>query len=198
MLPTIIRKHLSLALVFGALVVLAACAGPAGRVSVLQSDTVGIRPGSTFAWKPDATPGQGDPRVDNDIIRGRVENAIVSALTARGYRQADPSTADLLVSYHIGLRDRTDTQVATTGGRPPVVCGVRGCFHGFGWGMYGPPMDIDVRTINYVEGTMMLDLTDRQTGKLAWRSTSQRRVDQGDAAQATVNAIVADMVRSLP
>lgn len=201
MLANIARRQLSIALVAGALTLtLAACESPGGRVSVLQGDTVSVRAGSTFAWMPGATPGQGDPRVDNDIVRGRIQNAVNSALTAKGYREADASTADLLVSYHIGLQNRTDTQVSTFGGMGPggVACGIRGCIGGYGWGMYGAPMDVDVRHISYAEGTMMLDLTDRATGKLAWRATSQRRVDHGDSAQATVNAIVADMVKSLP
>jgi len=202
MLTQLARRQVSLALLSGALTLtLAACESPGGRVSVLQGDTVSVRPGSTFAWAPGATPGQGDPRIDNDIIRGRIQNAVNSALTAKGYRQADAATADLLVSYHIGLQNRTDTQVSSFGGGMgpgPVACGIRGCVGGFGWGMYGAPMDVDVRNINYVEGTMMLDLTDRATGKLAWRATSQRRLDHADAEQATVNAIVADMVKSLP
>lgn len=195
------RRQFSLALLSGAVALtLAACESPGGRVSVLQGDTVSVRPGSTFAWKPGVTPGQGDPRVDNDIVRGRIQNAVNSALTAKGYREADASTADLLVSYHISLQNRTDTQVSTFGGMGPggAACGIRGCIGGFGWGMYGAPMDVDVRNINYVEGTIMLDLTDRASGKLAWRATSQRRVDHGDAEQATVNAIIADMVKSLP
>lgn len=199
MLGKVTRRHVSLAALSAAFA-LAACESPGGRVSVLQGDTVSVRAGSTFAWKPGGSPGQGDPRIDNDIIRGRIENAVNSALIAKGYRQADPSTADLLVSYHIGLQNRTDTQVTTMGGMRPggVACGVRGCIGGYGWGMYGAPMDVDVRNINYVEGTMMLNLTDRQSGQLAWRATSQRRLDHSDADQASVNAIVTDMVRSLP
>jgi hypothetical protein len=192
-------KHLSFAVVAASLA-LAGCAGPGGNVSVMQSDAVSVRPGSTFAWAPGARPGQGDPRIDNDIVQGRIQNAIVSALTAKGYQQvSDPASADLLVTFHIGLQNRTDTRVDTFGGGPPpVACGIRGCIGGFGWGMYGAPMNVDVRNINYVEGTMMLDLIDRPSNKLAWRATSQRRLDHGDADPATVNAIVADMVRSLP
>jgi hypothetical protein len=178
---------------------LAACESPGGKVSVLQGDTVAVAPGSTYAWAPDAQPGSGDPRIDNDIIRGRIKNAVDSALAAKGYRQADASSATLLVKYHIGLQNRTDTQVDTFGGAAPAVAfGIRGCIGGYGWGMYGAPMDIDVRNVNYVEGTMMLDLVDRASGKLAWRATSQKRVDAKDADQANINAVVADMVKSLP
>ena len=127
--------------------------------------------------------------------------AVEGALAGRGYRQvSDPSSANLLVQYHIGLQNRTETRVDTFGAPigGPVACGVRGCIGGFGWGMYGPPMDVDVRNINYVEGTVMLDLIDKASGKLAWRATSQKRLDQSDADQAGVNAIFADMVKTLP
>lgn len=195
-MPSIAAKHLSpIAIAVG--LTLSACESPGGDVSVLRSDTVSVRPGSTFAWAPGATPGQGDPRVDNDIVQGRIQNAVVSALTAKGYQQGEPASADLLVSFHVGLQNRTETRVNSFG-PPPVACGMRGCMGGYGWGMYGPPTNLDVQNLNYVEGTMMLDLTDRLSGKLAWRATSQRRVDQGDSDQAVLNAIVADMVRTLP
>jgi len=178
---------------------LAACESPGGKVSVLQGDTVAVVPGSTYAWAPEGQPGSGDPRIDNDIIRGRIKNAVDSALAAKGYRQAESSAAALLVKYHVGLQNRTETQVDTFGRPAPVVaCGIRGCIGGYGWGMYGAPMDVDVRHVDYVEGAMMLDLVDRASGKLAWRATSQKRVDAEDADQANLNAMVADMVKSLP
>ena len=182
-------------------ITLAACESPGGKVSVLQSDAVGVAAGSTYAWSPSAQPGSGDPRVDNDIIQARIKAGVDAALQSKGYRPADPSTATLLVQYHIGLQNKQDTSVDTFGGGmgpAGVACGIRGCIGGFGWGMYGPPMDIDVRHTDYVEGTVMLDLIDRASGKLAWRATSTKRLDQKDADQAGVNAIFADMVKTLP
>lgn len=180
---------------------LTACETPGGNVSVLKSSTVAVAPGSTWAWAPGAQPGSGDKRIDNDIIQGRVKAAVEGALAGRGYRQvSDQSSANLLVQYHIGLQNRTETRVDTFGGPMggPAACGIRGCIGGFGWGMYGPPMDVDVRNINYVEGTVMLDLIDRASGKLARRATSQKRLDESDADQSGVNAIFADMVKTLP
>lgn len=177
---------------------LTACQGPGGRVSVLEGDTVRVAPGSTYAWAPDAQPGSGDPRIDNDIVQGRIKTAVDTALQGRGFTLADPASATLLVQFHIGLQNRTETQVSSFGPSPAAACGVRGCIGGFGWGMYGAPRDFDVRTINYTEGMLMLDLIDRASGKLAWRATSQRRMDNRDADQARANAIVADMVKSLP
>lgn len=193
----------SLALATGltaASLILAACESPGGKVSVLTSDTTAVRAGSTWAWAPGAQPGSGDQRIDNDIIQGRIKTAVEGALAAKGYRQvADPGAANLIVQYHIGLANKSETRVDSYGApAPAMACGLRGCIGGYGWGMYGAPRDVDVRNIDYVEGTMMLDLIDRASGKLAWRATSQKRLDQNDVDQAGVSAIVTDMVKSLP
>jgi hypothetical protein len=178
-------------------VLIASCAGSGGRVSVLQGDTA-IAPGAPVAWAPLAQNElkNGDPRIDNDIIRRRIRTGVEQALAARGHRFVqDPNDAKYLVSYHIGLQDRQNLRIDTMGPPRSVACGWRGCVSGFGWGMYGAPRD--VRTINYVEGTLMLDLTARSSGELAWRATSQRRLDQGDDSQERIDATLLDMTRSL-
>lgn len=175
---------------------LANCAGPAGQVSVLQGDAA-IVAGSPVAWAPLAQNElqNNDPRIDNDIIRERIRRAAENALIGRGYNFVqDPNDARYLVSYHIGLQERQDLRVDS--GPGGVACGWRGCVSGFGWGMYGPPRN--VRTINYTEGTLILDLTERASGQLAWRATSQRRVDERAGTQAALNAALVDMTRSLP
>ena len=200
MSPRFLQHGLMAAMAVSAILSLAACESPGGKVTVLTADAAAIQPGATYAWAPSGQPGSGDPRIDNDIIRDRIRAAVDTNLAAKGFRQTDPGRAQLLVQYHIGLQNRTETQVDTFGAMPAggVACGRRGCVGGYGWGLYGAPMDVDVRNINYVEGTVMLDLVDRNSGKLAWRATSQKRLDDKDADQAKVNAVVADMVKSLP
>ncbi|MGH6950710.1 MAG: DUF4136 domain-containing protein [Vitreimonas sp.] len=177
-------------------IVLASCTGPAGRVNVLQGDAA-IVAGSTVAWSPleQNELQNGDPRIDNDIIRQRIRAGVENALISRGFSFVqDPNAARYLVSYHIGLEDRQDLRVDS----PPrsAVCGWRGCVSGFGWGMYGPPAS--VRTVDYTAGTLILDLTDRASGQLAWRATSQRRVDERAGTPERINAALTDMTRSLP
>jgi hypothetical protein len=179
-------------------VALAACTGPAGDVDVLQGERA-IAPGAGLAWAPvpQDEMQNGDPRIDNDIIRQRVRNAVETALAARGHRFVqDPRDARYIVSYHVGLQNRQDYRIDTMAPPSGAVCGWRGCVGGFGWGMYGAPRGI--RSVDYVEGVMILDLVDRSSGRLAWRATSQRRVDEGDGSQERLNAAVADMVRTLP
>ncbi|MBO9709531.1 MAG: DUF4136 domain-containing protein [Caulobacter sp.] len=199
MLQSILIKSLVAATAIAACLSMTGCESPGGKVSVLQGSAP-IAPGSTYAWAPVKNPGSGDPRVDNDIVRERIRIAVDTNLAAKGYRQvSDPRQAQLVVAYHIGLQNRTDYS-ATSMGAPGggVACGPRGCIGGYGWGMYGAPMDVDVRSINYTEGALMLDLVDAASGKLAWRATSQKRVDAKDTAQDAINAVVADMTKTLP
>lgn len=190
------RPRLAASLYGMAALALAGCETPAGHVSVLQSSSAAPAPGSTYAWAPvrPDTQANADRRLANDIIQDRLRLAVDTALAAKGFRQtSDHASAQLLVSYHVGLENRTETRVDTFGGG--AVCGFRGCVGG--WGLYGPPQ-VDVRNIDYVQGTLILDLIDRASGKLAWRATSDKRVDSSDATQAGMNAILADMTRSLP
>lgn len=179
--------------VFGALMsaalVLSACE-TAPDVSILQSATASITPGATYAWAPIAqSGGKGDPRIDNDIIRERIRSAINTNLGAKGFQLvSDPAAAQLLVAYYIGIQPGTDYRVNTYGPS----------YYGYGWGMYGAPTDVDVRAVNYVEGTLILDLKDRSSGQLAWRATSTKRINEGDGAQARIDALVANMVKALP
>ena len=192
-------RALLLAVVAGAAsVAITACESPAGNVSVLQSSSVGVSPGSTYAWAPisEQARAAADPRVANDIIQERLRTAVEGAMGARGFRRVDDGAqAQLLVSFHVGLQARPETQVNTWGGGGRGACGFRGCVGG--WGFYGPPQ-VDVRNINYTQGTLILDLTDRASGKLAWRASSDKRVDSSDATQEGLNAILLDMTKTLP
>ncbi len=195
---TRLAARIGLAAVALSALTLTGCETPAGKVDVLQSSATSVVAGSTYAWAPVTSPTQRatDPRVANDIINQRIISAVDGALAAKGYRRvSSPGQATLLVSYYVGLEARSDIQSNNMGPPPAAACGFRGCVAG--WGFYGAPM-MDVETINYTQGTMILDLVDRASGQLAWRATSQRRVDSADADQAALNAVAADMLKTLP
>lgn len=182
--------------VVGAALLLSGCETPGGKVSVLASDSVALTPGATYAWAPHPAGSSTDPRLANDIIDQRIHNAIDQALAAKGYRRvASPASAQLQVAYYAALQDRQETEVDSWGGNAGTMCGIRGCISG--WGLYGAPQ-VDVRNIDYTQGTLMIDITDRTSGRLAWRATSDKRVDASDASQASINAIVMDMTKALP
>jgi len=179
-----------------ATLVTAGCASQAARVTVLTSDPTALIPGSTYVWAPQPAGATMDPRLANDVMNQRLRTAVDQALAAKGYRQvSDPAGAALQVAYFAVLQDQQAMAVDRWGGSSGPGCGLRGCIDG--WGMYGPPMG-NVSSINYTQGALIVDITDLKTGRLAWRATSEKRVDHADATQAGLNSIVTELTRDLP
>jgi hypothetical protein len=165
-------------------------AGPAGKVAVITASPAAVTPGSTYAWAPFNTAL--DPRVANDIMQARMRAAVDASLAAKGFVRVDhPAMADLVVSYRMGVQDQV--QARTTPAYPQTFCGFRGCVTAYT--RYGAPaVEID----RFMEGTLVVDLVDTDSGRLVWRAASKKRVTQKDASQARLNAVVADMTRTLP
>ena len=186
------------ALAGGLCLILAGCRSPAGELSVTAPASAALTPGAVYAWAPIPARAPGhDLDIGSAALGAKIKAAVDASLAAKGYRQtADPGNAALLVVYYVGLRVQAATRVAPNeGSSNNIVCHMNACPNA--WGLYGPP-PADRRIVNDVQGDLVLVITDRTTGKLAWRAASRRRVTQADAAQESVNALVADMTRSLP
>lgn len=179
-------RIIAFGLILVAAPLLNACTSSGRNVSVMTSDVVAVQPGSTFAWAPSPVTSNQDPRVANDIIDQRLRLAVEQALAAKGFRRVtDPASATLTVAYFVAVRDRQETHVDALGDT------------GFRWTFYGPPQ-FDAHTTNITEGGLIIDLTDRASGRLAWRAATRKRVHPGDGAQEALNATVRDLTASLP
>lgn len=176
---------------------LAAClaASPAtpafAKTVVMDAGSSALTAGSSFAWAATST-AMVDPAstgLANEITGQRLQASIVNALSGHGYRQrAAASEADLVVSYHVAVGRKQDVRVNDTSYR---ACGPRRCWTGW----TGSP---SVSTYEYTQGTLVIDLVDRRSGRLVWRATSEKRVDADDLTQAKLDSIVARMMKSLP
>jgi len=165
-------------------------AGPAGKVLVLESTPAAVAPGSTWAWAP--TTSSADPRVTNDIMQGRMHAAVETALAGKGLRRTGPAQARYFVSYHVAVNDKVEAKVDSHS-YPVSACGIRGCVRGYA--AYGPAT---VSMKEYQEGTLVLSVFDGRSGQLVWRAASRKRVSSKDVTQAKLNAVVADMTKTLP
>lgn len=168
----------------------AAEAGPAGKVVVMESASA-ITPGASWAWAPFTTTSP-DPRVANDIMQERMHVAVEAAMANHGLRRASRADARYLVSYHIAVANKVDAKVRNNGYQTGVACGFRGCVRGYAYA--APTVDIKP----YAEGTLVIDIVERDTGRLVWRAASKKKVTEKDATQANLNAVVADMTKTLP
>lgn len=167
-----------------AIVAPAAQAGPAGKVVVMAS-VAPVVPGSTWAWAPFTTSSP-DPRVANEIVQERVMVAVEAAMGGHGLRRASRTDARYLVTYHVAVANKLKVDSTPSMGR---ACGIRGCI-----AVGGSSIDVQ----QYAEGTLIIDITERDTGRLVWRAASKKKVTEKDVTQAKINAVVADMTKSLP
>ncbi len=156
-------------------------------VSVDYSPDWQFQPSSSFAWMPRETRGS-DPLVENDLLDQRVRRAVTEQLRARGLVEASIESADLLVTYHVGLQDKVDINTFRSS------FGYYPCWHCVGWG-YGT----EVWVTEYTQNTLVIDLVSAETRKLVWRGVAERRLPnlrtpaERDAyMNETVAAILAD------
>jgi len=139
---------------------------------------------STYAWMEQGLEGG-----VSEIMLRRMYAAIDEDLTAKGLRKADrPGSADVLIAYHTGTQDRQ--QYDTYG------YGAGGWWGGY-WG--GGMTTTTVRT--YSEGTLILDVIDRQSNELVWRGSASKTIDDMDSPEQRVQTVqdaVAKLLKDFP
>jgi len=187
-----LRTRALTAIAMSGLLVAAGCSSL--KVNVIRDHAITIPPGSTWSSGPAPTekkPDELDPRVNNSIIHDRVQRAVERVLAQKGYRQTDPNSADFLVAYRVGVKDSRQvvTQAAPVG---PY-------WGGWGWGYYGPPPMVTSREITYAEGALMIDIIQRSTGQLAFRSIGvDQNVTGANGSEAQIQKTVEKLLQELP
>ena len=205
------------ALIAAAFAAAALLAGCDEYVHITRDPDLRIAKHATWAWQPmtqrsgsrDSRPvtsrdliTRGEPvardtSAENEVLRGKVKNAIEQSLNAKGMRFVnDPETADFLVDFHLGVRRRNVTvQHVYPGGYPGLVCGPFGCWEGWGWG----PTGVSYENIRFREGTIVLDLVQHSTNHLAYRAVGEKPVrrDMLSFSQDEVNGLVHHLFKDL-
>ena len=70
---------------------------------------------------------------------------------------------------------------------------------GWGWGYYGAPPMVTSREITYTEGALMIDLIQRSTGKLAFRTIGiDQDVTGADGSEEQIQKTVEKLLKDLP
>lgn len=185
------------------------------HIRIVRDPDLRIARHATWAWQPMAekaresrpvksrdeiTRGETvnrDTDADNDVLRGKVKTAIERTLSEKGMKQvSDPDAADFLVDFHLAVRRRNVTvQNVYPGGYPGLMCGPFGCWEGWGW---GPPI-VGYERIRFREGTIVVDLTQESTKRVAYRAIGEKplRRDMLSFSQDEVNSMVHRLFKDL-
>lgn len=152
-----------------AVVVTAACSGIS--TSTDWDETYDFSELSTYAWMEQELEGG-----VSEIMVRRIYAAVDDELTSKGLRGAEARTADVLLAYHTGSQDRQHYDTYGYGA---------GSWWGGYWG--GGMTTTTVRT--YTEGTLILDVIDRERNELVWRGSASKTIDEMESPEERVQTI---------
>ena len=99
------------------------------------------------------------------MLEQEIRSAVDRNLADRGYeKRSDPESADLVVSFSLGTRERIEVDSYPA----------RGGYH---YGRHGPPPGWVSDVYQYTEGTLAIDIFDGETDRAVWHGWASRRVD---------------------
>lgn len=111
----------------------------------------------------------------SDIERERINTAIGNSLDKQGKELAPVKDADVVVTYFVITKDKTQ------------VYGSTGGYYGR-YAYHGAAVN-DIHVRNYVEGTLVVDVVDPISNQSVWRSTLSKPMKQYDTVEEREQAI---------
>lgn len=151
------------------LLVASAC-GPTLKVTSDYDKTASFSSYNTFALYDPA----GSKSPISQLNRERLENAVRSQMTAKGYTAStDTSAADLLVNIVTVAKEGQSVSANTD------YYGYGGFYRPYYWGG-GMGMASSNTTFNvdkYIDGSVIIDVVDRKTRRLLWEGTGNSEID---------------------
>lgn len=141
----------------------------------------------TWAWKDPAVQYQpNNPMLKSDLTEQRIIQAVSSQLDQRGLRPvAAGGKPDLLVQTYLIVANRQE-QVVTNYGYGGPWGGPWGVYGG---GYWGPAAYNETRNVIYQVGTLQIDLTDAKDGRLVWRGSAEKVLNDSPTPQERSAAI---------
>jgi len=145
----------------------------------------------TYAWV--AQKSQDTSYHLDGLMDQRVRAAVDTQLSLKGVTLSDPQTADILVNYltKVDKKINVDTFNTHFGYNP---------YYSSPWGMSGS-MHTQTTVREYEVGTLILDMVDRETGKLIWRGSVADTIrDQNTPEERVevVNKAISEMLLNYP
>ena len=173
---------------------LVGCASPI-KIAHDMDPEVDFSKFKTFAWisdEPLIKPAEGltagaGARV-NPLDDQRVRRAVNQNLSSKGFKPVGLEQADLVVSYGFGSEEKLDIYSSpNAGGYYPYG-------YGYGYGYGGWYGGSDVRVNQYTQGTLTIQLFDRETKNAVWVGWASKRLSDSDSRKEGLLAEVINKI----
>jgi Domain of unknown function (DUF4136) len=140
-------------LFFSFVLLLAGC-----RMEVKENydHTVDFSKYKTFCWMTGCEFKFNGPKyLDDSLLRESLKVALVEELQRKGLKE-DPNNPDLLVGFTITVKDEQAVIYHRAEDSP----------------VYYQPLETEREVINYLKGTVIIGMADRQQSKMVWQSVA--------------------------
>ena len=188
-MPASVSRSVSILTLVTTVVLLASCAsGPTIRSNVDPS--ADFNRYKTYGYFDEV---MHQPAQYASFVTQYLKSSISKQMESRGFtRSNDP---ELLVNINVATKDKVS--VSQTPVSPSMYYGYRGGMYGWGMGVgYGTETNVQ----NYTEGTLNVDVVDREQKKLLWEGVAIGRINEKarDNPQAAIEAVVAQVFEKFP
>ena len=140
-----------------------------------------------------------NPNDLTDFQRDRINAALQSALEAKGFVFVDKTAdADLLLSWHLNLMDKTDVKTYNNPSYGASVGYSRYNRYAM-YNCYNCMNQTDVRVTEYTQGTFIIDMIDPDENASVWRSVTQSKLKEDTIRdQEALNAAAVRVMADFP
>lgn len=147
---------------------------------------------SSFAWFSSADDDQPSAAAGNQIIDRRIRRAIATSIVSKGFTETSPEKADLLLTYYVSLDQRL--KMYSTGWGYGWGWGVPHWGYGYscwpGWGY--------TTVSTYSEGSIIVDIVDREKEQLVWRGAATRVLGKKSSSEEKINQTMGRLMADFP
>jgi hypothetical protein len=156
---------------------------PTLRISAERSAAVDFSGYHTYRWaRPLPEVSMEHPRSGRDLLDWRIRTAIEKQLAIKGYVEATSAKADLLVVYHLEIREKNTDSVAD--------------FLDYRQGGGDADMQ-EAFVFGYQEGTLVIEVLDAASRRLVWRGVAGPLISP-DSQQERVRSAVDQVMARFP
>jgi Domain of unknown function (DUF4136) len=128
----------------------------------------------------------------DDLNRDRLIRAVETELAAKGFTKSD--NPDVLIDIFLTAKKRTEAVANTTG-----TGGYGGYYGRYGYG--GGFSTTTVSYTDYVDGTLLVNMVDKSTEKIAWQGRGTKTIDEDASAskrEQNINYAVKQIFTNYP